>query len=283
MKENGYARSERGRETFKKYYSAYKADRGLYSFATARGGRLEELCSAIAHLETSKYMDYEGDAAYDIRGLWGLTDDEYKIVAETFSSDLKGYHLEDAGVPSKQEVETAIAAETVKDTKKFIRILMIITACLMVVFAVVFFATKAYCESGKGYQKVDAVIETIEVKPIRKLTGFDCTINVNYNGKTYPIERITGDYVEAVSDKDAEYLTKEKLERLSEAYKSQEPVSVYMFNDKIYLSETFMNLDRPVAKIRHLSLIALGYVFAILLAEAVAYVSITLRGKKYTR
>ncbi|MBO7449932.1 MAG: hypothetical protein J6U54_06135 [Clostridiales bacterium] len=280
MKELGFERSERARETFKKTYADYKADRGLYSLAVARKGRIEELCAAIAHLEASRHMGYEDDQAYDIRSLWGLTDDEYRIVAETLSGDLKGYHLEDSDVPSKQEIEAVIAIESTKDNKKLLRTIMVITAVLIVLVAVIFFACRAYCNQGKDYQKVSVTVETLKLQPKRKLTGYDYTINVNYNGKTYPLERICGDYIEYVDKKDVDYISKEKLDLLYNAYMSKEEIQVCMYKDKMYLTETGMDHDRTSAKIRKLSLKAFVTLPAILVGEGIAYTVIAIKGRR---
>ena len=244
MQEAGINGSDKGRKLFEDNYTGSKKDNSVVSIAEGRGLRLNPICAAIAHLKTSKYLGLDGKEAYDIRNAWGLTDEEYKAVAEKFSYQLEDYHLEDAGVVSQKEIDRELFNMELKGKRKKLLAIGIVNASVILILALVFVVSSVYCNRNDDYETVEVKLESIGTRfnPSTKDISFYCDVENAEEGRSFSNETEVGG------------LSDNEIEKLEIYTISHESFTAYEYNNRLYLTEDSMRRDRTRDRIRAKSL-----------------------------
>lgn len=261
---------ENGMDIFKSYYTEYHDSSDFYEKAKRNGLRLDLLAAAVAHLKTSNYLGFSDKAAYDIRSLWGLTDEEYIFVAETLFSNLKRYHLEDSGVPSPEEQQKIDDLDGMPRDLCRLKRLFSITGILLLIVLSVFIISSISNSKIPEYQVADV-----------KITGVysDIVTDTEYVYiNDVPVERkmTRTRYSVFIEDLNSEYYLKGvprgDLDRLRKVKSDEGSITVYKLDGAYYYTESSMLASRASYRYKYMSLIVMVPLFIVFIVALLLYV-----------
>lgn len=263
LEKKGYENLDKAAGLFKDYYSEYLRNRKLVSKTTGRNLRHEYACAAIATLKTNKYLGLEDEDLYDIKKIWGLEDNEYRVVAELLVDNLKKYHLDGSGVPSRAHQNKDEYLTRLARSIKNMKVAFIIIGVLLLISATVLGISSYYCHKDIDYREVE--VNVTESRLVEQYTRkrrhrnrYRLEVTVSYEGKEY--------HLYGVTRQDERYYRHVHYE--------QEPITVYLYKDRMFSTYDHMQASIPCFLLRSLSrsvTALLGLTFVVFVSVYLGY------------
>ena len=275
LKAEGCDKIGKGAGLFSDYYEQYHKDMGLRSAVKAKDLRFDEICAAIAHLKTSRYLGMTDRSSYDIRSLWELTDGEYILVAETLRSNLKGFYLEDSGVTSQQDLDKAEYIADIRFRRKRLGVILLATMILIGIFSVILLVSAGYATRNSDFEVVQVTVASAEWS---HSTGADHNIFARHyavyvylDGEKLPVERLSGDSIEYQISGDPDFLTDEEYNILLALSVTGQPIDAFKYDGKIYLKKESMDQDRTCLRIARGMTYPIAVTLLIFIGECIVF------------
>lgn len=239
---------ENGMDIFKSYYAECHEDPGFRERVKKESLRFDPICAAIAHLKTSKYLGLEDKAAYDIRSAWGLTEEEYLLIARKLSSNLKAYHIDDVALPPEERDDTAEDFQRFVKDKATLRKMIIVLTVLFVSSVLVLAISSILCRKEPAYESVDARVSEVNSELV-SYTSWE-----HYSDYSYPHNKTRLDYlviIESAGGLDPLYgVPSEDLDHLRQVRADSQDITVYKYLGQYYYTRESMLASRPCVRVQ---------------------------------
>ena len=276
IREVGYDADKAG-DVFDGYLREYLDNPKLKKKAEERSLRLDAVCASIATLKTNKYLGIEDEDLYDIKRMWRLYDLEYKLVAETLIDNLKAYHLDPAGVPTRDEQDSVEDLEHLKSVLKTLKRGVIIVGAVIVILLAVIGISSYYCAQEFEYSVVEV---TVVKETTEEYTEYKYDQNGLRSGERKRSRQVVWVYYDGY-DYPLVGVDRSDLYALRNAQYKHEPLTAYLYNGGMYYKEDTMRAYRPCAGVRSYCLFLLVVVLIVFGPTLVLYLTFRIRPGAY--